>query len=894
MNNLLKNKYNFEIDFGEFVSHMSQTIPPILSAIQAGDTAAFQLAIIPLVGIVSCINVSSTRGKLLEDYIRQVLSHTLQKAFNLIPKDKIGCFMRKKLDKKLKTSKLEIIVDLDFFSKPGSSSISMSFLTHFCEVLEATAIDIDYELQQIRIVWPRYFTEAARDVWRSNQTYFDELSNDSVFGPMQPYLNALEEEAKYKQQLCLKLTEGLFDGSCCINDIYVDLLAERKWITSEPDVFSHGWIENELVDWSNNGIPGLVVVVGDPGSGKSTILKKAAKDLINCGKHVVYIDLFKIPFSKRTNTLSTLQEYINKLSWYEPLDIEQNPDTVYILDGLDEIRTDVWDNARDLTSQLPLSSFCTNQKVILSGRKKIIEYCSEQLGMVDHYRILPLTGKDHPADLRPILWEKLSQHYKLSVTIDKLLEQDHLKELSANPLLLFLLAWTFNQDSSSLEKINNSVQLYRHILRCVYSRSHGRDTKNRVELGYNSYFNILRSVGACAWLHNSRAIEIKKIREYCHAMGISKEYQNWFEEEKQEKTSRLFLLFFAHETYNQEDESIFEFLHKSFYEYLALEELVYHIHLLGSLQADEAVKRLWYLLSRQLTDSDSIFDFLEDLISETPEKFSDFTLSILNAFTLTQAADIPLATLREPPLGPIFAESTLKDTLERLDCLRKNLWRIIGYIFTTTENHPNLKELNRFTFAGMQFDSQRVHINRIVNADFSQCVFHDIIMPLTQILNSNWYQVGFYDCIFSSIEFDDGSFYGARILGCNFEVSSFQNTIIRESNFDCNRFEGAYFCESKIQNSSFSDCRFDRANFDDAVFESCTFSDCFFNSADFSGAAFHNCTFAGCDFTGSLMSRVKLADFDWANHSFISELNNAQLDDADWDGISDEMRKLLY
>ena len=156
MNNLLKNKYNFEIDFGEFVSHMSQTIPPILSAIQVGDTAAFQLAIIPLVGIVSCINVSSTRGKLLEDYIRQVLSHTLQKAFNLIPKNKIGCFMRAKLNKKLKTSKLEIIVDLDFFSKPGSSSISMSFLTHFCEVLEATAIDIDYELQQIRIEWPRW------------------------------------------------------------------------------------------------------------------------------------------------------------------------------------------------------------------------------------------------------------------------------------------------------------------------------------------------------------------------------------------------------------------------------------------------------------------------------------------------------------------------------------------------------------------------------------------------------------------------------------------------------------------------------------------------------------------------------------------------------------------
>lgn len=291
-------RYTFEINTSDLISQFCQTIPVVVEAVQSADPAKIQLALIPLVSVVSCVSISPTRGTLLEEYIRKTIVRTLQEVFKLIPQEKIGYFKRFSLNKELKPTNVEIEVDLGFLIRPGSSIISIKYLEHFCSVLANIDVDLDHEIQQIKIAWPRYFTQAARDEWTSKKEYYDELSNDSIFGPMQPYLNAIEEESKYKQQLCLKLTEGLFDGSCCIEDIYVDLVAEQ--VSSESDESSPCWIENELISWAINGSPGLVVVAGDPGSGKSTVLKKVAKELICNGMHVVYLDLHRLPFSTST------------------------------------------------------------------------------------------------------------------------------------------------------------------------------------------------------------------------------------------------------------------------------------------------------------------------------------------------------------------------------------------------------------------------------------------------------------------------------------------------------------------------------------------------------------------------------------------------------------------
>lgn len=42
------------------------------------------------------------------------------------------------------------------------------------------------------------------------------------------------------------------------------------------------------------------------------------------------------------------------------------------------------------------------------------------------------------------------------------------------------------------------------------------------------------------------------------------------------------------------------------------------------------------------------------------------------------------------------------------------------------------------------------------------------------------------------------------------------------------------------------------------------------------------------------MSGVKLADFDLPTDSVIYALSSSQLDSADWDGVSEEMRDKLH
>lgn len=888
-------KYEFEINTGELLATLGESFATLVGAALGGSEVALSSAILPFVGIVSCISVHPARAKVLQKYIRNSLSRALGDVLKLIPKEKLNRLQNAQFKRKLKPSKQKIVMDRNLFSKPGSSAISKAYVDQICALLKDSEQDMTDEILQIRIAWPGFFSKAASKEWTSKREYYDELSNDSILGPMQEYLDAIDEEYSYKQEICKKLTDGLYDGSCSIEKIYVDLYATYQRECIDANETRTCWLEEDLVAWCNNGNPGMVVVEGDPGSGKSTVLKKVAKELICCGKHVIYVDLFKVPFSGKTSCFDTFKEYLNGLSWYIPLDISSSPDTVYILDGLDEIKCDVWSNAKELSEQLKLFSLQNHHKVILSGRLKIISHCENELSRLGKYTILPLVHTNPLIDQREILWEKLSAAYHLDISMGDLLKHDHLRELSESPLLLFLLAWTFDKDPTSLEKVSNSVQLYRLILKFVYERRHNRNEDQYAGSvrDFNSYLKILRAVGVCAWLHNSRSIEISHIKNYCVITGIEDEYNCWFEKEKKEQTSRLFLLFFAHETQSEKDESIFEFLHKSFYEFLALEEIIFQINQLHKLDRNAAVKRLWFLLCEQNTDSDTIFDFMNDLISESPEKFQLFSENLLYAFSLIEPGCFDLSVLPHHNSTQTKKVRTLKMLIEELNYLRTNLWKLVGYIFTTVNKNPSFADKNRFSFKGLKFSYQKIVIDRLPNADFSKCTFSSVSMPRTEIQNTSWNHAELYDCEFPGAVFEGSFFDGTRAFSCNFQTASLEKAKITGGNYDSDQFEASYLGMSSIQDAEFMRCEFTAANFDEAQISGCIFCKCYFDRADFTNADIMGCKFIGCDFSDALFSGVKLAGFDMNDPELVASLSKAQLDDADWEGITDETRELL-
>lgn len=883
--------YEIHICTGDLVSQLAQNISGLMTAFESNSNLT--AALIPFIGVISCIDIRSPRTKLLVQFIQNSLKQALCEAIKLIPKEKLGYLRRAKLKYDLRPISKTIVIDLNFFSKPGASIVSSTYLDQLCTVLESIDAELTDEIQQIRIEWPRIFSLAVSEEWSAKSEYFDELSNDSICGPMQKYLDALDYEAEYKRKLCSRITEGLYDGCCTIDDIYIDLNATFHDRQVNPENKTTCKIENELIAWGTNEVPGMVVVEGDPGSGKSTVLKMVANKLVRCGKHVVYIELYKLPFSTRTDCLNTLKEHLASLSWYDTLDIESNKNTVYIIDGLDEIKSDVWENAKNLTQQLILSQLCSNQKVIISGRLKIISYCADELERCNKYTILPLDyicADSSANNLREELWGKLVKVFHLNISMDNLLKQDHLEELSGSPLLLFLLAWTFDKDPISLEKVNNSVQLYRLILKCVYERQYNRSRAHYAgsTREFASYLKILRAVGTCAWLNNSREIEISSIKEYCRIMNLTAEYSSWFEEETRYRTSRLFLLFFAHENQTEDDVSTFEFLHKSFYEYLSVEEIMYQIKNITKLSATVATERLWRLLSEHDATSDSIFDFMEDLITEDPDNFQIFSKNLRYIFELIDPSKTDLTFLFRCREIPLFKDKTLNKFMEKLDCLRRNLWRLVCYILTTTKNYPNYIKLNQFSFQGMKFEYQKICVFSLPAVDFQGCTFSNVTMEITAMKNSCWDKADLTDCIFPSADFDNSSFKEVQVVQSSFQAASFQNTKICNSKFYDIRFEAVYLCESIIQDNIFEDCNFTAANFDEAKIFDCTFERCFFDRADLTDVVFCNCKFIDCSFLDAKLSGVALKSFNLSDPSVLSMLREANLNNADWDNVSEE------
>lgn len=876
----IENKgYEFSVKTGELISHLSQYIPNLISAALTGKEDDIIVAIIPFVSVFTCIDIKSSKGRLLNKFIENSLKKATVDVLKLIPREKLRLWDRFKINHHIKSHEDIICVDQDLFNRPGESQVSHIYLENLCAALELIDEDITEDIQTIKINWKEIFSKAISEEWSSDRTYATELTCDLVFGPMQDYIDALESEKAYKQKIISLMNEKIFNESCSLEDIYVSLSAECCFGKSKQRSGIICNLDEHLLSWSLETKTGMVIVEGDPGSGKSTVLKKVAKDLIEHGKNVVYVNLYKVPFSVNTDSIQTLIEYISKKNdWYKILGVDISDDTIYIFDGLDEIRYDVWDNAKNLTRQL--FTLYDTQKVILSGRTRIIEHCSIELDKFDKYTISPLCCKiENPIvefDKRNVMWSKLMNVFKIKTQLNELISMGNLDELSSNPLLLFLLAWTFSNRPSSVEKISNSVQLYRQILECVYERKHNRKENDYAgsSIEYQSYFRILSAIGACAWQNNSREICISQIKDYCQKMNLEKEFKKWFDYEKETQTSKLFLLFFAHE--NQlGDESTFEFLHKSFYEFLAVEEIMFQIGEIAKMDKANGTERLCRLLCKRYADSDSIYYFIQDLISTDIEAFSDYTINLKYAFSLIDISSIDNTFENSNIANPLLESAKLSDANEKLDYIRKNMWRLVGYIFTTQKKNPTLRNVNHFNFKNVDFVNHMIQEYELPGICFEVCVFDDITMPIIDFKEGEFRKSSFINCVFPSTIFDSCILNDVIINSSNLEAASFCKAQIVAFALEGNGMEGTYFCDAQVMDSTFDDCILISANFDDASFTNCSFEECNFTRADFIRVlAEKNCKYKECRFENADLTETEFIDVSFEACAFANaELN---------------------
>jgi uncharacterized protein YjbI with pentapeptide repeats len=375
------------------------------------------------------------------------------------------------------------------------------------------------------------------------------------------------------------------------------------------------------------------VVAGGPGSGKSTFARAFALEVIDCdGYDVLFIPLQEIEgsgtFHNRVGALFKLRTDLalnrteNPLEWLGQTEFNgeaPHRPVLLICDGLDEIAPPESAEASNVTADFiqALSNWMNARNsgghhvsALVLGRTISAQEAFRKLGIAHHGLIrvgglLPLESSEECAaaaktsnlrdpdklyakDQRAEFWSRWCAAKGISNQLPPALSDDPntpnaFRELTAEPLLLYLLIWTgFLQDDWE-KAADNRNRVYTAIFEQIYQRQWGdkrvSSGANREKGGHNGfrdlsqsdYFNLQEALGLASWQTGGRVVTSES---YLATLQIYLE-PDQFEDLATDLSTSLKSV--ALQSYTRSvggEDAGFEFVHKSIGEYLIARGLV--------------------------------------------------------------------------------------------------------------------------------------------------------------------------------------------------------------------------------------------------------------------------------------------------------------------------------
>ncbi len=856
------------------------------------------------IDIIGCFTLETN----IESQMWELLKKSLYSATTNIIFEANLTFQRKTLNWKIDDSLIKansITVDLDFIKRPSDSHFSNFYCENLCKWL-LSFID-ENEVNKIQKSWPVFFTNAVANEWRANPKYRELLYQLET--PFSEHLEFLNNLNNYTENVLNFPNQKVFDEPILLSQIYIDVFGTASHPQRRIREIIN--VRDTLYHWSKDGEKDMCFVSGDPGSGKSTVMKMLAYKLAQSGHRVAFVDLYKLNFSTKTDAIEVLKNYLSSISWLKNYDFEKDIPITIILDGLDEIKVDVWNNAPELVEQLHNSVLFRRHKVIISGRKKIIDFCTQRVEYFLKVTILPiaLTAAEKvdlrheeykktellDNDLQSQYWNNLLLAFQQDYNLANILKREHLSELCTSPLMLFLLAWTIKYSDKSIEKIHHSVEVYENILYCIYSRKYNRDKVDRINQSYSDYKKMLSITGMCAWQNNSKCIKISEIEKYCNKANLSSLFNQWIDYHQINNPSKLLLLFFFREILNQysPDDSEIEFIHKSFYEYLTAISILDVINGVQNKKDTEFYYDIFNVFSKFLIGVE-IEEFIEGLLEFTEDydlqRYAEALSSILPRI---YNANWPFAFYPKAENKQIEISSYL-ELRNAVENIEKNFERLASILSRIKKRgfvsiNPDVRlHLESSNFNNVNWMWANLSAN-----DFSGSEFNDANLTESELYNSilnncTFLKTNLNSCDLSNSELNDCDFTSTHMEACILENANLTN-----SHFDSVIFEGGYLSEATFNDSTLSGTILVAANLDRTTFNNCKFANVNFERAILDETTFNNVSFVDCVMSEAKLINVNISSFDLQDDNIIEMLSEADLSEANWDQVDIETKNKI-
>lgn len=364
----------------------------------------------------------------------------------------------------------------------------------------------------------------------------------------------------------------------------------------------HAWLADDRAD-------PVRVVAGGPGSGKSSFSRAFAVEVIDARTHrVVYVPLQHVRLGADLRNLigASLKERWHAFEPAGGQGFETNPldwrahDTLpYLLvfDGLDELSHDD-DTARDLARRFvrnvhamlaglgapPVRALILGRSVAIQDALREADLdprclihvapltpLNEDDATIGHVSAVEDPGGLAANDERPAFWRRSPAARLAPVeTTPEAVTADALLGLNAEPLLLHLLIVSGYAGADWQAAADNRNYVYRRIFEQIEARNRGKLNRPLHGLERDDFLTLLECLGLAAWRGNGRTVaeaDFAALRAL-HPTGAQR---GRFERLPATELRNVAIQF---HTRRGLDHGGFEFVHKSFAEYLAARGLL--------------------------------------------------------------------------------------------------------------------------------------------------------------------------------------------------------------------------------------------------------------------------------------------------------------------------------
>ncbi|WP_334924198.1 pentapeptide repeat-containing protein [Nostoc sp.] len=802
---------------------------------------------------------------------------------------------------------IELRIDQDFFNRPKDLPILEAIKTAFADWLkyfsvnQAQALTISHRL-------PTYFVYALHEEWAKHPEKYACLKEELDT----PFTQANEREQSWQRYLAWlqkQVEEPMLLEAFGLKQVYVPLHAyyKQKVAGEKSEEFERRVredekyqrivldLETELEAWLEKGDrnDAIRVISGGPGSGKSSFAKIFAANQAEKGKiPVLFIPLHH--FEPSDDLVEAVGKFVRDDGFlkHNPLDKDKADSRLLIIfDGLDElamqgkIATEIAQQfVREV--QRKVERFNVREtclQVLIGGRELVVQANSsdfrqpQQILHILPYFVTEDERKNYvdnqnllQQDQRQIWWQKYGNASGREYDcLPEELNQDNLTEITAQPLLNYLIALSFDQQKK-FPTDGNLNAIYANLLTAVYQRGWAGYQHPAIRgIEEKDFVRILEEIALASWHGDGRTTTVREIEAHCEHSSL-KSLLDKFQESAKLGVTRLLTAFYFRESGVKEQEKTFEFTHKSFGEYLTAKRIVREVRLIHKKLKDrqedpdegwderEALKR-WAILCGASPMDEYLFNFVaNEMRLQNASDVGNWQQTLCHLISFMLRHGMPMERLNPRPdfqeenrqarnaeealLAVLNACARVTKTVSKIQWHTPEafgIWisRLQGQRINT---YTDVFCLNCLSFLDLQGCA-------LVYKDFSQANFERVNLKGANLAGAN---LGWTN-------FEGANLERANLLDANLAEANLERANLLDANL-----QGAYLPDAILVGANLQGADLRWTNLEEAYLEGANLEGAYLDGANLEGAYLE-----GTILEGTILEGKNLADLNEASGS---------------------------